>query len=169
MLRRPASSSVDVRTPLTPSAHPGLGRQYLPQDGRPTTLKPSLKLSSSSNIVGDFNMFCKHFCAPIALSTPRVHFTQKNAGLEIVKVLNHTGKPAGEETETETEAEYPYLSLLLPGSAGLLLGSASPSQLIHELDTSPDVMSAIPNLMPHPHTNIHLETVALRRSHRCAQ
>ena len=42
--------------------------------------------------------------------------------------------------------------------------TASPSQLIHELDTTPGVTSTIPRPNPNPHANIHLETVTLPRT-----
>ena len=168
--RSTLSSGVSIpRTPSTP---------IILSNGKP--LKPSLKSSSSSpNVAGDFNVVRKHCRAQSAPSTPRVHFAEKDAGLETVKVFNRSGKPAslskpaGEETETETEAEYPFPTLFAPGSIGATLGSAgsssrsgsaSPSQLIHELDTTPGVTSAIPNPAMNPHANIHLETVTLPRT-----
>ncbi|EKM61810.1 carbohydrate-binding module family 21 protein [Phanerochaete carnosa HHB-10118-sp] len=171
--RSPSGSSTSTssipRTPSTP---------IILSNGRP--LKPSLKSSSSSpNVAGDFaDGMRRHFRVQSAPSTPRVHFAEEGAGLEMVKVFSRSGKPAslskpaGEETETETEAEYPFPSLFPTSSFGGSFmssgspspGTSSPSQLIHELDTTPGVTSPIPTANPSPHANIHLETVTLPKT-----
>ncbi|GJE99508.1 CBM21 domain-containing protein [Phanerochaete sordida] len=167
-----SSTSGSLSIPRTPST------PIILSNGKP--LKPSLKSSlSSPNVVGDFADSMRRHCrAQSAPSTPRVHFAEKDAGLEMVKVFNKSGKPAslskapGDETETETEAEYPFPSLFPTSSFGGSFmssssqssGASSPSQLIHELDMTPGVTSPIPNPSPNPHANVHLETVTLPRT-----
>ncbi|KAI0803244.1 putative phosphatase regulatory subunit-domain-containing protein [Irpex lacteus] len=157
----PPHSASLPRTPSTP---------IILSNGKP--LKSSLKSSSSSpNVAGEFALQQrKHFRAQSAPSTPRVHFAEKDAGLEMVKVFNKGGKPAslsrpsGEETETETEAEsYPF-PLLSPSSASMLKRWPTSHQLLHEIDTSPSVTSAIPNTSASPLSNVLLETMTLPRT-----
>ncbi|KAI0694456.1 hypothetical protein BC835DRAFT_1010220 [Cytidiella melzeri] len=167
----PPHTSSLPRTPSTP---------IILSNGKP--LKSSLKSSSSSpNVAGDFTSNQRrHFRAQSAPNTPKVHFAEKDAGLEMVKVFTKGGKPAslskpsGEETETETEAEsYPF-PLFSPSSQGMFSSSplatagssgARPSQqLLHEIDTSTAVTSSIPNPCPSPLANVFLETVTLPRT-----
>ncbi|KAJ3477650.1 hypothetical protein NLI96_g10317 [Meripilus lineatus] len=155
-------------------------------NGKP--LKSSLKSSSSSpNIAGDMQR-TKHLRAQSAPSTPNlahknVHFAEKDSGLETVKLFKRSGKPAslskasGDETETETEAEnnptsnggFPFPSLTSASFASSASSVASTSQtaskpIIHEIDPSPNLTSAIPQSSPSPHANVHLETVTLPRT-----
>ncbi|KAF7799219.1 hypothetical protein EIP86_010451 [Pleurotus ostreatoroseus] len=152
------------RTPSTP---------IILSNGKP--LKSSLKSSSSSpNVAGDFSAVngarMRHLRAQSAPSTPRVHFAEKDAGLETVKLFHRTGKPAslskppGDETETETEAEsYPFPSVLSSSSSSSTsLTSSTP--IIHEIDPSAGRTSPVPNPAPSPLANVHLETVTLPRT-----
>lgn len=160
------------RTPSTP---------IILSNGRP--LKPSLKSSSSSpNVVGDFTEEGrrKHIRVQSAPSTPRVHFAEKDAGLESVRLFKSTGKPAsvskpsGEETETETEAEnsYPFPLLspnssLFPSSSISMAGSSGnphKNQILHEIDSTPGISSTVPNPSPCSTANVFVETVTLPRT-----
>ncbi|KAI0095174.1 putative phosphatase regulatory subunit-domain-containing protein [Irpex rosettiformis] len=164
---KPLSSFIPPSPPHTSSLPRTPSSPIILSNGKP--LKSSLKSSSSSpNVAGEFDLSQrKHFRAQSAPSTPRVHFAEKNAGLETVKVFNKGGKPAslskppGEETETETEAEsYPF-PLLSSNSMSIALAS---QQLLHEIDNTPYVTSAIPNLSPAPRSNVLLETITLPRT-----
>ncbi|KZT02051.1 carbohydrate-binding module family 21 protein [Laetiporus sulphureus 93-53] len=161
----PPASSLP-RTPSTP---------IILSNGKP--LKPSLKSSCSSpNVAGMVDRAHKHLRAQSAPSTPagpkNVHFAEKDAGLETVRVFNRSGKPAslskppGEETETETEAEsssYVRNSFPFPSFAAAHAHTRDELPL-HEIDPSPDRTNLVPAPNPSPYANIYLETLALPRT-----
>lgn len=159
-----ASSAYSLpRTPSTP---------IILSNGKP--LKPSLKSSLSSPNIADLpRAASKHLRAQSAPSTPagpkNVHFAEKDAGLESVRVFSRSGKPAslskppGEETETETEAEGSSI-----GQNSFPFPSVSSDSPLHEIDPSPSRTSAIPARDPSPYANVHLETLSLPRTRSLA-
>ncbi|PSR74275.1 hypothetical protein PHLCEN_2v9970, partial [Hermanssonia centrifuga] len=163
-LRAPPSPPRTSSLPRTPST------SIILSNGKP--LKPSLKSSTSSpNVSEEFaGRLTKHMRVQSAPSTPRVHFADKDAGLETVRLFNRSGKPAslskppGDETETETEAEsYPFpLFSSAPSSSSY--SSSNSSQLIHEIDATPGATSPIPSHNPSAYANVHVETVTLPRT-----
>ncbi|PCH34353.1 hypothetical protein WOLCODRAFT_87441 [Wolfiporia cocos MD-104 SS10] len=155
--RTPASSL--PRTPSTP---------IILSNGKP--LKPSLKSSSSSPNIAGLAPTRTHARAQSAPSTPapthkNVHFAEKNAGLETVRVFSRSGKPAslskppGDETETETEAEpsYPFPSV-------------HASEKLYEIDDSAARSTTVPaptytaSNSPAAYSHVVLETLALPRT-----
>lgn len=163
----PRSSSTSTSLSRTPSS------SIILSNGKP--LKPSLKSSSSSpNVAGAFAVRSGHMRVQSAPSTPRVHFKEKDAGLESVKLFHRTGKPAslskppGDETETETEAEastsYFHPSHSSLGGGGSSGSSSSSLGLVHEIDYTPGLTSTIPHPSPSPYANVHLESLTLPRT-----
>ncbi|KAL6307751.1 putative phosphatase regulatory subunit-domain-containing protein [Sparassis latifolia] len=159
----PSSSTSRTSLPRTPST------PVILSNGKP--LKPSLKSSSSSPNIQGLAPHRAHFRAQSAPSTPvgpkNVHFAENDEGLATVRVFSRSGKPAslsvppGEETETETEAE----SSAQPPSSFPFPSLSSSEPVIYEIDSAVQRTSPVPAPSPSPYANVHLETLALPRTH----